>query len=179
MRTPLSAVKPKPPVRFRISLGFLGVSPKAVPISYPIFLRCQSRSVRVLYRFSQFSHCAVGCRFSAKSARLPTNRLKRNRQLIGKQGSRQPSRQSVTLPTADCKSNPVGSRQPGKCAVFFNHRLGGHIAHWGGVIALCLYFLKPFPTPGISLLSSRHHCLKTFAKRTFPRWQALPLSDGT
>ena len=37
------------------------------------------------------------------------------------------------------------------------------------------FLLTPFPRRGFPLLSSRHHRLKTFAKRTFPRWRALPL----
>ena len=35
--------------------------------------------------------------------------------------------------------------------------------------------LTPFPRRGFRLLSSRHHRLKTFTKRTFLRWRALPL----
>ena len=39
--------------------------------------------------------------------------------------------------------------------------------------------VKPlFPPRGIRLLSSRHHRLKIFAKRIFPRWRALPLGVG-
>ena len=64
-------------------------------------------------------------------------------------------------------------------------------AHWTGVIrggisvervtsgvavGVCVSQLSdeltPFPP---RLLSSRHHRLKTFAKRTFIRWRALPL----
>ena len=41
---------------------------------------------------------------------------------------------------------------------------------WQGCAAL-----TPFPRRGFRLLSSRHHRLKIFAKRTFPRWRALPL----
>jgi hypothetical protein len=53
--------------------------------------------------------------------RLPTNRLKCIRQ-----SGQSASKWAVgTLPTADCKSSPVGSRQSGKCAVFSDYRLGG------------------------------------------------------
>ena len=41
---------------------------------------------------------------------------------------------------------------------------------WQGCAAL-----TPFPRRGFRLLPSRHHRLKIFAKRTFPRWRALPL----
>jgi hypothetical protein len=42
-------------------------------------------------------------------------------------------------------------------------------------VGLLRNLLTPFPRRGFRLLSSRHHRLKTFAKRTFPRWRALPL----
>ena len=53
--------------------------------------------------------------------RLPITRLKCIRQ-----SGQSASKWAVgTLPTADCKSSPVGSRQSGKCAVFPDYRLGG------------------------------------------------------
>ena len=49
-------------------------------------------------------------------------------------------------------------------------------SRWFTTVNLRTYSLTPFPRRGFRLLSSRYHRLKkSFAKRSFPRWRALPL----